>query len=328
MRVLVTGASGFIGGNLVRRLLERGDQVACLVRRSSDLGRLPRAGLELVRGDLSQDDDRQWTQALSRVEVVFHLAGVTRALRPRDYLAGNPQITANLLAAMEARAPAHARLVYLSSQAAAGPCAQPPGIDEDDEPRPVSAYGRAKLAAERLVLEAGSRRWVCVIRPPAVYGPGDLEFLELFRWIQRGVTALNGLKPLPMSLVHCHDLVEAMLLAADSDQARGRVYFVTDGEAHTFAGIAQAAAEALGRSPLRIKVPLHLVWLLTRLNGLLGRLRGSALYLNPDKWLEIKQAGWLCHGDRARRELGFTPAWNLARGMVHTAEWYRRAGWL
>lgn len=328
MRALVTGASGFIGGNLIKRLIDRGDQVSCLVRPSSSLARLQMPGVRLVQGDLANPPTGELVRALAESEAVFHLAGVTRSLKAAGYHAGNVDTTANLLAALQAHAPPEARLLYLSSQAAAGPASQSPGITEDDPPQPVSAYGRAKLAAERLVLEAGTERWVCVIRPPAVYGPGDRDFLDLFRWIKRGIVALNGRRPLPMSLVHCHDLVEAMLLAVGNDAAQGRTYFVTDGQDHTFASIAQAAARALGRNPLIIKVPLALVWLLTRVNALVGRLRGSALYLNPDKWQEIKQAGWLCHGGRAHRELGFSPQWPLARGMAHTAQWYGQAGWL
>lgn len=328
MRALVTGAGGFIGANLVARLTADGHRVAALVRPTSDLSRLNQPGLELVLGDLSQPSGEPLAKALAQAEVVFHLAGVTRAANQQGYLDGNLGITRNLLSAMDAHSPSDQRLVYLSSQTAAGPCAQPPGSKESDPPQPVSAYGRAKLAAEQAVLAAGAHRWVCVVRPPAVYGPGDVDWLDVFRWIKRGVIALSGFRPMPMSLIHCDDLIEAMLLAVGHDQAAGQVYFATDGVEHTFESIAQAAAAAMGRSPLTLKFPMPLIRLLCGINGFMSRMGARPVYLNPDKWLEAKQDGWLCDSSRARMELGFAPLITLQQGMAATAKWYQDAGLL
>lgn len=327
MKALITGASGFIGSNLAARLVAEGAEVACVVRASSNLSRLGAEGVEMVSADLNQPEDPALNRAVARAEVIFHLAGVTRALSRDGYFQGNLETTRHLTRAMAAHGRPGQRLVYLSSQAAAGPSHQAPGLGEDAPSRPVSDYGRSKLATEEHLL-ALPGLGATIIRPPAVYGPGDADFLSVFRWIKRGIIALNGLNPLPMSLVYVEDLVRAVTLAARSEAAKGRIYFVTDGVAHTFESMARAAAQAMGRHPLVVRIPLPLVHLVTAINGLAGRITGRAEYLNPDKWHEIKQPGWLCDGSRICAELGFAPRVNLARGMAATLAWYNQRGWL
>jgi len=168
MRALVTGASGFIGSNLVDRLLPEGVSVKCLVRRRSNLAWLKHLPVTLVTGDFQEP--ASLAPAVADTEVVFHVAGATRAPRRALYFRGNFEATRNLLRACENYGPADQKFILISSLAAAGPSEGVP-LTEDQPPRPVSAYGESKLWAERAVLEFSQKRPATIIRPPAVYGP-------------------------------------------------------------------------------------------------------------------------------------------------------------
>ncbi len=178
MRALVTGGSGFIGSNLVDRLLAEGVQVKCLVRSRTNLTWLSKKPLTLVPGDFF--DPASLATAVADTDVVLHVAGATRAVRRAEYFRGNLATTSNLLQACQEYGPEHQKFLFISSLAAAGPSSGDP-LTEDEEPRPVSAYGESKLAAERAVLEFGRTRPCychpspCSLRPPR---PGYLTAFQ------------------------------------------------------------------------------------------------------------------------------------------------------
>ena len=215
MRALVTGASGFIGSNLVDRLLAEGVQVKCLVRHTPTLPGSAKS-LTLVPGDFQ--DPASLATAVEDADVVFHVAGVTRAARRADYFRGNLETTCNLLQACQEYGPEDQKFLFISSLAAAGPSPGNP-LTEDEEPRPVSAYGESKLAAERAVLQFGRTRPVIIIRPPAVYGPRDRDTLLLFKSVQKRLHVIPGRGSQKVSLVHVHDLVTGIWQAMLSEQA-------------------------------------------------------------------------------------------------------------
>ncbi len=201
MRVLVTGGTGFIGRHLVRRLVGLGDEVACFVRRSSEVEDLERMGVEFRYGDVT--DFESVRAAVRDVDAVYHLAGVIRTVGQGDMPAVNEGGTANLVKAC-AQLETPPAVVFVSSIAATGPSRDGPLV-ESDKPEPVSLYGRSKLAAER-----AARRWsgevpVTTIRPPIVFGEHDKETLELFRMADRGWHVIPGLKARRVSLVHASD---------------------------------------------------------------------------------------------------------------------------
>jgi nucleoside-diphosphate-sugar epimerase len=229
---------------------------------------------------------------------------------------------------MVRHAPAGARLIHLSSLAAAGPCAAAPGLDETAVPRPVSAYGISKRAAEVLVLAEGERRPVTVVRAPILYGPWDRAFLPFFRAAAWGLVAIPRRGDMPFSLLHVSDLTALLLKLAERPAPGATLWHACDGGIHTWRSLGMAAAGDMGVRPRVLAAPPGSVQALCRLNGLLDRRRSRASFLNPDKWREIRQPGWLCDGTRARRELGFTPCRDLARGLAETLAWYRRRGWV
>lgn len=326
MRVVITGSNGFIGSALAADCLRRGFQVKCLVRRTSDLSRLQGLQVELFYGELRRPESLPGL--FKDVDVVFHLAGVTRGRNEQDYLAGNYQSTINLLQACLREGSEQSKVVFVSSQAAAGPSSADRPLTEEDAPHPISLYGRSKLLAEEAVLEFSRKRPAVVIRPPSVYGPGDKDFLILFRNIQRGILPMVGNGRQRISLIYVDDLVRGIQAAAENPRANGEIFFLSGDEDVSYAELAQACAQALDARPLTIRLPMPAVEAVIRLNVLACRLTGKATILNMDKLREMKQPGWLCSNRKAKDILGFQPQVSLAEGMRRTAAWYREKGLL
>jgi len=334
--VLVTGASGFIGQHLVRRLIERGDRVSCLVRATSHLDELRSSGAQFIVGDATDRAGIELALAESQAGVVFHLAGLVKAVRPADFARMNAGGVESVAAAC-ANQVGRPVLIVVSSLAAAGPCAAGQPRVEGDSPMPVSAYGRSKLAGELAAARHAGKMEITIVRPPIVFGPGDRGMLEMFRPIaRRGVHVVPGRQERRVSLVHVADLIALLLLAAgkgerlrpDGTPGQG-IYFIAAQEDPTYVELGQAMARALGRKRVRV---VHMPGPLVRLVGFcgdaLGRVRQRPGWVNSDKMVEALAGSWTCSSAKARGQLGWFPAATLADRLRETAQWYRQAGWL
>jgi nucleoside-diphosphate-sugar epimerase len=323
MRVLVTGATGFVGGHLVEVLAAQGDEVVALARRSETHDELRRLGARPVPGSL--EDAAALGSALAGCAVIYHLAGLTAAKNEAEFLAVNEGGTRRLLDAAARTAPS-ARFVYVSSQAALGPSTPGTRLDEDAPCHPVTAYGRSKLAGERAV-RTGALPWV-IVRPPAVYGPRDREFLRLFRIVRRGIAPVFGTGEQELSLVYVRDLVDAIARAGTVPGIEGRVFHAAHGEVVRSREVARAVGAALGRSPVVVPVPGTLARPIVGLIGRAAAATGRRSVVNSDKMAEFLAPSWLLAVDRAARDLGWTASVGVVEGMRRTAEWYRAEGWL
>ncbi|MFZ5453365.1 MAG: NAD-dependent epimerase/dehydratase family protein [Thermodesulfobacteriota bacterium] len=325
MRALVTGASGFIGSNLVDRLLAAGAAVKCLVRRGSNLIWLKNLPVTLVTGDFQ--DPASLAPAVADTEVVFHVAGATRARDRAAFFRANFEATLNLLQACEHYGPPEQKFVLISSLSAAGPSSGAP-LSEDQEPQPVSAYGASKLAAEKAVLEYSQSRGATIIRPPVVYGPRDRDTFLLIKSINRGLHVIPGGPGQKVSLAHVHDLVTGILLAAASPRSQGRIYFIC-GEGHyDWRTIGEYTGRALGKRYLTFYVPWWLMRLVALGGSLTSQFTSTPTLMSLDKLRDIRQAQWLCSNARAKAEIGFQPSMDLLTGLADAAAWYKAAGWL
>jgi len=326
VKALVTGATGFVGSHLVERLLGAGMAVACLMRPTSDPAVLE--GLDIERRVAALEDADALRRAVRGVDYVFHAAGLTRARTPAEYLAVNADGTRRLLEAILAESVAPERFVYVSSLAAVGPAKSPEPPDETTEPHPIDGYGASKLAGERVVLAHADRLAVTIVRPPAVYGPRDTNFLPLLRSTLRlGRVPMIGKPSKQAALVYVTDLAEGLRLAAESPEAVGRTYFVASGN-YLLSEVVEAVCSALDLPPRRLRVPS----LLARLAGEIGQLKwaitGRPQIVSRRKVRDMLQPRWTCSWARARQELGYRRAVNLKEGMRRTAQWYIQHGWL
>jgi nucleoside-diphosphate-sugar epimerase len=318
MRSLVTGASGFIGRRLVFELARRGDEVACLVRRTSRTAPLRSLPVELVVGDVG--DPASLLPAVSGRDRVFHLAGLIQAAGDAPLEAANVRGTRNLIEACLRSTPDLGRFVFVSSIAAAGPSGPGRPLTEADAPHPVSAYGRSKLAAERIVRDAGTRLPVTVVRPPNVLGPGSRELDAAIRLLRRRLSPSIGDGRPRTSLVDVDDLVTALILAAEDPRSAGETYFVTDGGAYAWPEIIAALAEELGVGRFRIGVPFGIQIAAAGLAEAFSRATGRP----PRLTREIVRAGhdrfWLYDGSKIGRDLGFRPRYGMRDSVRRAVE--------
>ena len=323
MKALVTGATGFVGGHLVEALLRGGHEVTALVRN-------PARGLPLLRSTALIQGDLHSRPALDAAvrgqDVVFHVAGAVAARTEAEYMHANRDGTANVVAAAEASG-GRPRIVLVSSGAAGGPTAPGKPADGTERPRPVTRYGRSKLASEEVV-RAGSLPWV-ILRPPTIYGPRDREnLIKVFRMVRYGVAPVFGDGSMEVSAVFAPDLADALLAAGTTDAVLGRTYYVNHPEVLTTAGMVRAIAAAMGRGVRTVGVPEWLGRGILHVTGTAAAIAGRATILNADKANEFFQAGWT--GDPApfTAATGWTAAHDLRSGLAITHDWYRVAGWL
>lgn len=321
-RSAVTGGSGFVGSHLVERLRAEGHEVVALARSAPARRTLEGLGAHVVAGDL--EDGGALARLCDGAELVFHVAGLVAARAENELLRVNRDGVARLAAA--ARAASARRLVLVSSLSVTGPTRPGLPLDERGEPRPVTPYGRSKAAGEA-ALRASGAAWT-IVRPPAVYGPRDREFLRLFRLGRRGLVPLPGGGAQELSLVHAADLAAALVAVSRSPTCQGRVYHAAGPERVTQRELAALIGQTVGRRPRLLPLAPGLVWLALVANSLAARLRGRATLLAPDKLPEILAPAWTCSSAALERDAGWRAAIPLAEGLRGTADWYRREGWL
>jgi len=326
--ILVTGSTGFIGARLLQYLAGEGVKVRVFLRFESKVGAMPDA-VDVVRGSFS--DPESLARAVSGVDRIVHLAGVTKALDESGYDAGNVIPVKNLFAAIMKHNPDLKRFIYISSLTAGGPASEGiRGVKESDPPHPVSAYGRSKLRAEILCQEHAVHIPVTIVRPPAVYGPGDKDVLQVFLMLSRGVLVLPGSAAKQrFSMIYVDDLVEGIMMAARSVLAIGRTYYITSSCSLSWDDVIAAAKPVLGFSKLyKVSLPQPVVFFVGAVIGAAGSLWGKPALISRDKAIELVQNYWVCSPEQAWQDFGFTARTTLADGVAKTIDWYRRKGWL
>ena len=319
--VSITGATGFLGWHLAEAFRDAGWHVRAIVRPGNSKP-LP-GSVQAIEAPLDESAVTALTDALESSSVVVHAAGVTRARLPSMFHATN---VAGTRAVVEATNHVGARLLLISSQAAAGTGTTSRPRREHDEPCPVNPYGLSKLAAERVVRSEARVPWT-ILRPSAVYGPGDRQFLPLFRLASRGVSLLATKPSMPFTLIYVSDVACATLLAAAEERAAGHTLFLGHADAASAEDILRTIAEAVGRPYRGWKVPAPIMDVAARV-GELAWMIGRQPIIDVDRLTELRSEGFVCAVERAQEVLGFTAAVRLREGAVQTARWYRDRGWI
>ncbi len=328
----MTGGTGFIGSHLVELLVNCGYQVTCTVRKTSNLrwlqpllgGTSPR--IQLVTADFS--DPNSPIPLMRDVDLVFHLAGATKALNADEYRRANAEATRRLIEASLSGNGNITRFLYCSSLAASGPSPDGRQISEDTPPQPLTDYGRSKLGGEEIAREYADRLPITIIRPPAVYGPRDRDILLFFRCVGKGILPLIGNPQRQLSLVYVKDLVDGIHAAAVSERAAGETYFLTDGVVHTWRDVAQAIAGELEKRPLPLRAPFFLLDIVAIVAEVIAKFTGEPATLNRQKMIDLKQQYWICDDTKAVNDIDYRAAYPLEKGIEETARWYLDNGWL
>ncbi len=318
---LITGASGFIGGRLRDALLDAGQRVVAVRRKGS-----PPAKSGESR-EASYDDVASLTKIMEEVkpDVVFHVAGVTKGVTYHDFYSGNVMPTENLLRALRDAGHTPKRFVLISSLAAHGPAKLGGARRESDPSQPVEHYGRSKLRAEEAV-ERSSVPWT-ILCPSGVYGPGDVDFFEVFRGIRKRVNLFFGNRHSAFSAIYVDDCVRAILMAAESEAAIGKRYFLCDDEPTTWGEFQKLITEQMPHRVFDLSLPGQVVDVAARFGELATRFDGKARVMNRQKAIMGAQPSWVCSGEKAREELGFECEISQRDGVRRTDSWYLENGW-
>ena len=327
MTAIVTGATGFIGQHLVDALAASGQEVRCLTRGRAQTDARAHVSTHQVnydRSDLGLSDD-----VLRGAQAVFHLAGATRAVSAAAFKAANVTTSERLLDRLVSLGE-RPRFVFMSSQAAAGPArdADHPKSETDAE-APIEDYGRSKLEAERLVRSRGNDLPITIVRPVAVYGPGDRDFLAIFAMAKRGVAIYPGTRNSSLNTIFVGDLVSGVVAAARSEVAAGRTYFLGDDRVQRWTEIYEAIGQVVGQGrAIDVNVPRGVIGMAGAVGDVVGAVVGKPTLVSRSKAILAKPKYWLCTSMAAARDFGFATPTSLRDGMRVTYDWYVRNHWL
>ena len=322
--VLITGASGFIGGRLRGALLDAGADVVALRRDGSPE---PRRGRSAVVDYADTDGLRRLVEK-EKPALVFHLAGATKGVTYDDFARANVMPTKNLVAALRDAHPDVRRFVLVSSLASYGPSRPDSPHDEQSPRRPIEFYGQSKLAAEEAVEAMGDALPWTILRPSGVYGPGDVDYFELFKSVERGLNVFFGNKGRWFSAVYVDDLVRVTLDAAERETTRGKGYFVCDGKPVTWGMFQDEIVRASGRRVWTLDLPGVLVDIAAAGGEILTRIDGKPRLFNRQKARMGAQEAWTCRHDALRQDAGYEPEIDVAEGVRRTLAWYRAEKWV
>lgn len=320
MKVLVTGGTGFIGSHLAEALIKENFDVYCLVRNPEKIRFLKGLNVKILQADCS--DKESLKKIKWDFDYIFNLAGITKAKHPEEFFQSNYIGTKNLIETVAELNPTIKRFVHVSSLAAVGPCRDGIPVDEKTEPAPVSEYGKSKLLGEKAVEFFKERLPVTIIRPPAVYGPRDSDFLTFFKMIKTGIVIylVEGL----YSMIYIDDLVKGIILASKTASAAGETFFIAESNPYSTEEIIRIISESLSKKPLKIKIPEAFAELFIKL---FQKIDKNSI-INSDKLKELAQPCWVCRTEKAEHLLGFKTKTTLKEGMRWTARWYKMNQWI
>lgn len=331
MKILVTGASGFIGSFIVEEALRQGFETWAGVRKTSSRRYLTDDRIHFLELDFSSEEALMKQLDGHEFDYIVHAAGVTKCLHADEFFKTNYEGTVNFVHAILKLQMPMKRFIYLSSLSVYGAIREQrpyQEIEEDDTPRPNTAYGRSKLKAERFLDFIGNDFNYIILRPTGVYGPREKDYFMMVKSIKEHLDFSVGFRRQDITFVYVKDLVQAVFLALDRGMS-GRKYFLSDGNVYQSSDFSNCVHDELG-SPwwVRIKAPLWLLRLVTFCGEYMGRITGKISALNNDKYNILKQRNWRCNIEPACDELGYRPNYDLQKGVKETVAWYKENNWI
>lgn len=323
---VVTGANGFVGSHLVDILLANNYKVRCIIRKTSNTRWLDGKDVEIFTCGLS--DKEGLRKCFENTDYIFHVAGVVKSKKPEGYFYGNVELTRNLLETALEFKETIKRLVIVSSQTACGPSLNGKPITEEDECKPITTYGRSKLAEEKLALSFKEKLPITICRAPAVYGERDTEIFIFFQTFNKGLMTTIGFNKKLVSLIHVKDLVSGFLLAAESQNAAGETYFISSEKYYTWEEVGEVTSRVMQKKPFKVKVPHFIVYTIAAIAQFFSLASSKAATLNIEKAKDITQAAWICDTSKAIRDLGYRQNISLEEGIKLTVDWYKKMKWI
>lgn len=347
-KLLVTGASGFIGSFIVEEALNRGFEVWAGVRGTSSRKYLQDERIHFVQLDMQNPTKLNEQLLAYKAEMggrgwdfIVHAAGATKCLHREDFFRTNTEGTQNLIDALHHTDMIPKRFVFLSSLSIYGAIREKPvrKPSEDnpwvyspilltDEPKPNTAYGESKLAAEKYLKEQKDFPYT-ILRPTGVYGPRERDYFLMAQSIKQHTDIAAGLTPQEITFVYVLDVVQAIFKSMEAPKAEGKAYFLSDGKIYNSRSYSDLVQKYLGNPwVLHLKLPLFVLRTVCWISGKISRLTGKMNALNDDKYNILSQRNWQCEIEPALADFGYAPEWSLEQGVKASINWYKKEGWL
>ena len=323
---VVTGSSGFVGSHLVDFLLEKGDEVHCIVRKSSNLKWLNGKNVTIHDSGLFDKDGLE--KILKVVDYLYHVAGVVKAKNEDGYYQGNVETTRNLLDAVVEVAPNIKRVLIVSSLTASGPSTLDNPNNEDTTTAPITTYGRSKVAQEELTKSYMDKLPITIVRPPAIFGERDTEIYLVFKTYKQGLMTLVGFNRKEVSIIYVKDLVHGIYLAATKEVAKGETYFISSKEFYNWPQIGEVIHKAMGKGAINLRLPHFLVYTVATFAQFFSMFSSKPATFNLEKAKDFVQEAWTCDTKKSQKDLGFVEKYSLEEGMKNTIDWYKKEKWL
>lgn len=322
-RILVTGASGFIGSFMVSHALQQGFETWAAVRSTSSRAYLADDRIRFIELDYTDEcalyaQLRCHKMKRGRWDIVIHCAGATRCLKSEEYDEANYRATRRLVDVLTALQMIPRQFIFISTLGIYGPLHEQlpfTPIKENDVPRPNTSYGASKRKAEEYLMQLQDFPYV-IFRPTGVYGPRDKDYQLLIDSIRhRHAELLLGYRCQRITFVYVRDLVQAVFLAIEQRVHR-RCFLVTDGNTYTATDFGRTVCHATHTTFVaRLTFPLWVGYVVATLFDAVGRMTGRSFVLNRDKYHILMQRNWTCDITPTIMELGYVPRYNLERGI-------------
>jgi nucleoside-diphosphate-sugar epimerase len=326
MRILITGATGFVGSHAADRFLKGGHSVRALVRGSSNLKWLTGKEIETVKGNLQ--DVESLNHALNGVDAVVHIAGVTASKTREGFYRDNQLATRNLLEATKKFGSHVGRFVLISSQTVGGPSLDGNPVTEETPPHPLTTYAKSKLAAEEEARQFRGDFPVTILRVAAVYGPRDTAILSFFQTVSKRIKPLIGFQEKYVNLAHAYDVAQGIELGVIRPEAENRTFYLGSERQYGWRELSNLASEIMGRRGVFIPIPHIVVHGIAGLSEFASLFKKQPSVLNWEKRLDLTQLNWICSIERAKKELGYTPKIGIKEGFEETIDWYQKVKWI
>jgi len=325
-RVLITGASGFVGYHLIEEALRSNLDVYVAVRKTSKIDHLKHFDITYTYPDLGNIIALKKELKEKQYDYIIHAAGVTTARTADEYNTVNAEYTFNLAAAAKATDINLKSFVLISSLAAVGPLNTLSGIiTEETSPNPITAYGKSKLLAEEKLKSITSLNYT-ILRPTAIYGPRDKDIFIFFKQLKAGIEPYIGNTEQKLSFIYVKDLATVAIKALYISNQN--TYNLSDGNFYNRYELATIAKNVLNLKTVKFHLPVNFVKLIALISEKVGSLSSKAAVLNSEKLLELMAVNWSCEIDKAKYDLGYYPLFNLDAGLTETLNWYKTNKWL
>ncbi|NSW44956.1 MAG: NAD(P)-dependent oxidoreductase [Bacteroidales bacterium] len=332
-KVLITGASGFVGSFLVEEAIKRGYKPIAGIRTSSSKKYLQQPEIDFIYFNLFDKEQikqqlNQYIQKNGAIDYIIHNAGVTKVKRLDEFMKVNYECTRNFVEALLESKHIPEKYIQISSLAAFGPgnnkTLEP--VKLSDTPQPNTEYGRSKLKAEEFIRSKNELPWI-VFRPTGVYGPRETDYFVYLKTINRGFEPYIGFKSQHLTFIYVKDLARLVFDALESP-FKHRAYFIADNNVYLSEEYAAIVKKHLHKKTIKLRVPLFLVKFISIILEFIFGLFGRTPVLNKDKYNILSSLNWKCEVEPLQRDFNFKAEYDLDKGVKESIDWYKEQKWL